>query len=175
MKINDSIIIDLPPWNKEPVEDILEDFIEESEEIFEAIDKELLELEKNPEDIDTLNLLFRNMHTLKGNSATMGLMVMNLLSHRTENILDKVRKNELKLSAEIIDVMLDSTELFREIVGQIVNDDDPNIDIAKTINKLDQISGGEKIKPATPRPAPTKKSTATPAATVPSEISLPHL
>lgn len=74
----------------------LEVFIEESKEHLQACNEQLLELEKNPEDLTIINEIFRSAHTLKGMSATMGYEDLASLTHQMENVLDAIRNSRLK-------------------------------------------------------------------------------
>ena len=141
----------LPAWDRGGVDgEVLEIFIEEALEIFTSLDKSLIELEVNPENDELINQIFRNMHTLKGNSAAINLKIVNLISHRAESILDRVRKKALPLSSGIIDVMLESTSILKSAVERIRNNGDPNTDITGILGALDGIIKGRPEAPAGP-------------------------
>ena len=73
--------------------ELFADFIAEAKEHLETIEPNLLELEKTPDNLAWLNDIFRPMHSLKGASGFLGLNRINLLAHRSENILDELRKD----------------------------------------------------------------------------------
>ena len=75
-------------------EEYLDIFISESREYLTSLDQSILELERNPEDREILNEVFRYAHTLKGMASTMGFNNIAEVSHQMENLLDRVRKNE---------------------------------------------------------------------------------
>ena len=75
----------------------LEVFIEESKEHLQMCSEQLLELEKNPEDLSIVNEIFRAAHTLKGMSATMGYEDLANLTHKMENVLDAIRNEKITL------------------------------------------------------------------------------
>ena len=98
----------------------MEMFLEESREHLQSLNDGLLGLESNPEDLSILNEIFRNAHTIKGMSATMGYNKIAELTHDMENVLDLLRKEQLKITEDIIDVLfkcVDSLEQMIESVG----------------------------------------------------------
>ena len=74
----------------------MEMFLEESREHLQSLNECLLVLEQNPEDSSVLNEIFRSAHTIKGMSATMGFTEIAELTHEMENVLDLLRKEQLK-------------------------------------------------------------------------------
>lgn len=140
--------VSLPEWNRSACGEMLGTFLEEADEIVTSLDKDLLELEKTPGNEALVNQIFRSMHTLKGNSATIHLKVMNLVAHRAENILSKVRTKSLTLTSALVDILLDSTEVFKEIIRRIINAENPNLDISQLVNRLDMAATGMSTVPA---------------------------
>lgn len=122
----------------------LDIFIEESREHLQHMNDSLLELEKDPKQIDLLNEIFRVAHTIKGMSGTMGFTNIATLTHEMENLLDALRNGEAEPTSEIIDILfrcfdsldeyinniietgeegeLDSTELVKEIYNSLHNE-----------------------------------------------------
>lgn len=138
----DSNVPDVVPLD----EDILPVFIEEVEEAIQVIEKELLNLESEPDNVDILNEVFRNMHSLKGNSGLVGVESINSLAHRSENILDKIRKNQMSLNENIIDVLLDCNDVFKLVLDKLkIEPVNPIIDVSKLIKILDSINEGKGI------------------------------
>jgi HPt (histidine-containing phosphotransfer) domain-containing protein len=97
---------ELQEWNAQQFMDILDDFIGEAEEIIEELEKSFMVIERDSGNLELLNSIFRNMHTLKGNSGTLNLKVMNFIAHRAENILDKVRTKKLTITPEIKNLLI---------------------------------------------------------------------
>jgi two-component system chemotaxis sensor kinase CheA len=95
----------------EELQEILEEFLVEAEEILENLDQDLIELENNPEDKELLNKIFRGMHTLKGGAGFLNLTPIVEIAHRIEDIFNKLRNDELKLTPEIMDVILEENSL----------------------------------------------------------------
>ena len=91
----------------------LDIFVEESKEHLESMNDILLELEKDADNKDLLNELFRISHTLKGMAGTMGFTNMANLTHDMEDVLQAIRSDEIKINTEIVDILfecLDSLE-----------------------------------------------------------------
>ena len=91
-------------------------FISESEEYIEQISAALLQLEKNSEDIESVNVIFRAMHTLKGMAASMGYVEISQIAHGLEDVMDQIRNNNLKLSNELIDLLLKGNDYIDAMV-----------------------------------------------------------
>jgi two-component system chemotaxis sensor kinase CheA len=100
------------------MQDLVQDFILETEEIIEALDHDLVELETKKTDLDLLNKIFRGAHTMKGASSFLGFDKMSSVTHHAEEILNRLRKNEMTVTAEIMDILLE----FVDITKQILND-----------------------------------------------------
>ncbi|NDY57601.1 chemotaxis protein CheA, partial [Desulfovibrio sulfodismutans] len=99
--------------------ELFADFIVEAKEHLETIEPNLLELEKNPGNLGLLNEIFRPMHSLKGASGFLGLNQINGLAHKSENILDELRKGKLAVTAEIMDVILAATDSLRTMIDNL--------------------------------------------------------
>lgn len=135
--------------------EIFADFIIEAKEHLETIEPNLLELEKDPEDISLLNEIFRPMHSLKGASGFLGLNKMNTLAHRAENIMDELRKGTMETTPAIMDVILDATDALRKIIDNLENEgEEGNVATEPLIQTLDALLAGE--DPATGNSAPAE-------------------
>ncbi|MCM3400809.1 chemotaxis protein CheA [Cytobacillus oceanisediminis] len=121
----------------------LEVFIEESKEHLQACNEQLLELEKNPEDIKIVNEIFRSAHTLKGMSATMGYEDLANLTHQMENVLDAIRNQKIKVNAEILDVVFLAVDDLEAVVQSIAEGGDGKRDVSEAVEKLMLIEKGE--------------------------------
>jgi two-component system, chemotaxis family, sensor kinase CheA len=125
------------------VNQYLEMFIEESKEHLQACSEHLLELEKNPEDLTIVGEIFRSAHTLKGMSATMGYEDLADLTHKMENVLDAIRNEKIKVTAEILDVVFESVDHLEEMVYNIADGGNGKRDVQSTVEKLKRIEAGE--------------------------------
>ena len=131
----------------------MEMFLDESREHLQSLNDGLLSLENDPEDLSVLNEIFRNAHTLKGMSATMGYTRTAELTHDMENLLDMLRKEQLKVSSEIIDVIFKCVDSLQEMVENIGNGDGEDLlDFSDLVRQVNAIAKGE--SPAAPAEAP---------------------
>ena len=123
--------------------DYLDVFLEESNEHLQAINNHLLALEKNPQNLDIVQEIFRSAHTLKGMAGTMGFDDIASLTHEMENVLDKIRNNELEVNEDLIDTIFKATEALEEMVGAIHNGENGSMDIRDLILRLEQFDQQE--------------------------------
>ncbi|WP_270967121.1 hybrid sensor histidine kinase/response regulator [Campylobacter upsaliensis] len=157
----------------EDMQEILEDFLVEAFELVEQIDHDLVELESNPEDLELLNRIFRVAHTVKGSSSFLNFDVLTKLTHHMEDVLNKARHGELKITPDIMDVVLESIDRMKTLLNSIRdngNDSAIGMDIGPICARLTAISEGdvsavasvseepkvepkEEIVPATPEPS----------------------
>ncbi|WP_108669674.1 chemotaxis protein CheA [Peribacillus acanthi] len=121
----------------------LEVFIEESKEHLQTCNEQLLELEKNPENLTIVNEIFRSAHTLKGMSATMGYEDLARLTHMMENVLDGIRNQKILVNSQILDVVFEATDHLEEMVMSIATGGDGKRDVSETVEKLKMIENGE--------------------------------
>ncbi|WP_024787069.1 MULTISPECIES: response regulator [unclassified Lebetimonas] len=130
------------------IQELLEDFLIEAFEMIEEMDQDLIELENNPDDLDLLNKIFRVAHTIKGSSGFLNFEKLAHLTHHMEAVLDKARKGELKITPDIMDVILESVDLMKAILEYIRDNGDdssPEIDIDEVVKKLDAIANGKSL------------------------------
>lgn len=121
----------------------LEVFIEESKEHLQSCNERLLDLEKNPEDMNIVNDIFRSAHTLKGMSATMGYEDLAKLTHQMENVLDDIRNHKIHVTAEVLDVVFLAVDDLEAIVFAIADGGDGKRDVSEVVEKLKMIVNGE--------------------------------
>ncbi len=101
------------------LQEIMEDFLIEAFEMNEQLDQDLVELEHNPEDLDLLNRIFRVAHTIKGSSSFLNLNILTHLTHNMEDVLNRTRKGEIKITPDIMDVVLRSIDLMKILLVTI--------------------------------------------------------
>ncbi len=101
------------------LQEIVEDFLIEAFEMNEQLDQDLVELEHNPEDLDLLNRIFRVAHTIKGSSSFLNLNILTHLTHNMEDVLNRARKGEIKITPDIMDVVLRSIDLMKTLLVTI--------------------------------------------------------
>ncbi|MBQ0139329.1 MAG: chemotaxis protein CheA [Kurthia sp.] len=131
----------------------LEVFIDESNEHLQSCSESLLLLEQDPTNTAIVNDIFRNAHTLKGMSATMGFEDIADLTHKMENVLDGIRNDKIKVTPEILDVVFESVDHLEEMVADISGGGDGKKDVSQTVEKLKRIENGEKINAESATPA----------------------
>jgi len=136
---------DYPEYDYKTVdEEILNDFLNEANEMISTISLDVLALEKN-KDIDLLNKIFRVLHTLKGSSGMIKMLSINYLAHSLEEILDMIRKNELVITSDIIDILLEGTEKIQNIISKIEKREEPNENVDGILTKIARIKNKQPI------------------------------
>ena len=131
-------------------------FLDESHEHLQSLNEGLLRLEENMEEVSAVNDIFRNAHTLKGMSATMGFTKIAELTHEMEDVLDLVRKEQLKLNEDIMDTLFKCLDSLEQMVDSVGNGEAEDVvDVSDLVAKLSSISKGT--------PAPAAAEPAAPA------------
>ena len=122
------------------VSQYLQIFIEESKDNLQTLNENLLNLENNPNDVETLNAIFRVAHTLKGMAGTMGFVKMQKLTHTVENVLSEIRAGKLGVNSNIVDVLFQSLDALENYVEEITNTsnegDEEYIDLVTALGKI---------------------------------------
>ena len=137
-------------------------FLDESHEHLQSLNEGLLRLEETMEEISAVNDIFRNAHTLKGMSATMGFAKIAELTHEMEDVLDLVRKEQLKLNEDIMDTLFKCLDSLEQMVDSVGNGEAEDVvDVSDLVAKLSSISKGT---PAPAAAAPAAASSSAPAA-----------
>ncbi|OQX57303.1 MAG: chemotaxis protein CheA [Thermotoga sp. 4484_232] len=127
-------------------EEYLSVFVDESRETLQSLNDNLLKLESSPEDMETVNEVFRLLHTLKGMAGTMGFENMMKLCHKMENVLDNVRGGNVKLTESLMDKLFTGVDIVERMVNNIVesgNDVLEDIDVDSIVRSFDEIQGTE--------------------------------
>ena len=130
------------------VSQYLEIFIDESNEHLQTLSDQLMILEKEPENSDTINEIFRAAHSLKGMAGTMGYKRMQNLTHDMENVFSEVRNGNVKVTSDMVDVLFQCLDALETYVTNIQNNQDEGTDdnepIIKALNSF--ISGDDAEK-----------------------------
>ncbi len=145
------------------VSQYLEIFIDESKEHLQSLNEELLVLEKEPENKETINEIFRAAHSLKGMAGTMGYKRMQDLTHNMENVFSEIRNDKMKVTANLVDILFQCLDALETYVTNIQTEgnegEEDNKRIIEQLNQfLNSQSGEEK-----PVQAETKKEEEQPA------------
>ena len=150
----------------------MEMFLDESHEHLQSLNDGLLGLEDNAEDLSVLNEIFRNAHTLKGMSATMGYNKIAELTHEMEDVLDALRKEQLKINEDIIDTLFKCVDSLEQMIDNVGNGEPEDlIDVSGLVAKLSSILKGEAAPAAAPAPAATPAPAAQAATPAPAASS----
>lgn len=131
----------------EDMKEILDEFLIEADEIIEQLDNDLIELEENPEDKELLNKIFREIHTLKGGAGFLNLTTVVEIAHKIEDIFNKLRNDELKLTSEMMDIILEGIDKLKDSIYRLREDMEiPDEDEVKEIaDKLQAILEGKDV------------------------------
>ncbi len=132
------------------MKEIVDSFLLETKEILERLDVDLMLLEKSPDDIELLNQIFRSFHTIKGTSGFLGLEKLPEVTHKCEDILNKLRKGEVKLSLPLMDGIILGYDTIKELIKVIENDKNEEIETetasAMLVNLLEKINSGSTLE-----------------------------
>lgn len=139
------------------LQDILKEFIVETQENLDQFDKDLLSLEDNPGDTERIASLFRAIHTVKGNSGLFGFSKLETVAHAGENLLSKLRDGVLVLNSEKTNTLLAMGDAVREMMKSVESTYiDGDNDYADLVQRLTTLASGRSVENATtsekPRP-----------------------
>ena len=130
------------------VSQYLEIFLDETKEHLQSLNTEILNLEQDPENTDTINEIFRAAHSLKGMAGTMGYKRMQNLTHDMENVFSEVRNGTIKVKGNMIDILFQCLDALEEYLNNIqetgdegTNENEPLIKLLNDV--LDSKEGGE--------------------------------
>lgn len=118
-------------------------FLSESQEYLNNISKRLIRLEEAPGDSESLNEIFRCLHTLKGMSATMGFDKLAQLSHQMEDLLDDLRNKRKKVTSEIIDRLFYGVDMLGQLIEDVKLNQDSTVDTSNYLKGLKNIFSGQ--------------------------------
>ena len=121
----------------------LDIFLEESKEHLGSLNQRLIELEKDPGNIEALNEIFRAAHTLKGMSSTMGFDDLADLTHHMENVLSDLKEGILPVNSAVIDIIFQCFDRLQMIIDQIEVNGSGTMDNSELISILENIKAGD--------------------------------
>ena len=128
------------------VSQYLEIFIDETKEHLQTLNTQILELEQNSENMDTINEVFRAAHSLKGMAGTMGYKRMQNLTHDMENVFSEVRNGHIKVNASMIDCLFQCLDALDEYLSNIQESGDEGTnDNEVLIKELNDMQKGEGV------------------------------
>ncbi len=136
--------------------EIMGDFVLESLENLSTIEISLIDLEQDPSDVETINAIFRPFHTIKGVSSFLNLESINKLAHSAENLLDHARNRAIQIDADIIDIVLESVDMLKNMIqnvqralesGSAIDDNINTVDLTQRIEALNTRASNTEEKP----------------------------
>jgi len=173
--------------------DIVQDFLIESYENLDRLDRDLVGLEKNPQDSDALAGVFRTIHTIKGTCGFLGFDKLEKVAHVGENLLTRLRDGQLTLNPEITTALLGMVDAVRQMLKEIGSTgrdgEEDYSELRETLTRLctaaasvvhapDSSPTPADLKPLPPTETPTSKlvqeSPPTPLEAAPPAQAAPH-
>jgi two-component system chemotaxis sensor kinase CheA len=133
------------------MDDLLSDFLTETTESLAELDVALVKLERAPEDRDTLSLIFRLVHTIKGTCGFLGLPALEHVAHAAENVLGRVRDKTLAVTPELVSAVLAALDRIKAIVAALAaTEAEPGGDDSALIGVLEAVSEGRAVTAVAP-------------------------
>lgn len=132
----------LPAWliTMDEMDEVIKEFLVESYESLDQLDRDLLAIEETPNDRERLGAIFRTVHTIKGTSGFLGFPTLERVAHVGENLLVLLRDGEMTLNGEIAGALLGMVDAIREILGNIeANSIEGDVDFSQLICKLESL------------------------------------
>ena len=134
------------------MQEIMDDFFQEADESLDELEQDLIKLETVCDtgtfDSELVDRIFRVLHTLKGGAGFLGLEVMASLSHAGENLLDEVRGGKVKVGTEVMDVLLKTNDLLKELLDmEKAGEDTKTLDTSATVAELQRLTDGGAVAP----------------------------
>lgn len=123
------------------MDEMLALFGDETAEILDELNSNLLKLEENPKDTELINEIFRHAHTMKGMSSAMGFTTMAKLTHKMEDLMDKIREGSEVVTEERIDIFLECIELLEAMCSDYVSEGNTEVSIDEVVEKLNNTQG----------------------------------
>ena len=143
------------------LQEILEEFVTEAEEGLEELEQNLISLESLSEngetDSETIDIIFRTLHTLKGGAGFLGLVRMQELAHVGENLLDEIRAGKVTVTTEVMNALFTTNDLLKDLLNATKNqEDDSGIETAEIRDLLKDLA---EPKGAAKEDAPVEEKT----------------
>lgn len=132
------------------MEELLQDFLQESGELLDDVDSKLLSLEQSPHNHGLLNDIFRGFHTIKGGAGFLNATELVNICHLTENLFDRLRNDQLQLDASIMDTILAATSEVRHMFGALGQNSQPEAAPQALVQALQAILDGPEASPPPP-------------------------
>ena len=121
-------------------------YIEDTEEHLKELSDNLLSFERDDKKEKNIDNIFRIMHTLKGSSAAMGYSEISEITHKAEDLMDKIKNKEIKASSQTTDILFNVLDIIQDFVNAIKHNNEPNLQTDLLITGLDKLLGVDKKK-----------------------------
>jgi two-component system, chemotaxis family, sensor kinase CheA len=149
------------------MDDLLSEFLTETNESLAVLDLELIKLEQNPDNPALLSNIFRIVHTIKGTCGFLGLPRLERVAHAAENVLGRIRDGELAVTPQAVTLVLESLDRIKSLLAALEDKEaEPEGDDSALIERLDQAAGGPP-----PEPAPAFRRTPQPPRAEPEPVT----
>jgi len=126
---------------QDEMQEIIDDFLVEADELTTSLDGNFVRLESTPDDLDLLNEIFRAAHTIKGTSSFLGFEQVTSLTHKMEDILNKLRKSEMAVTADVMDVLLSALDALKGLLDKVRQGDLSEEDLSEVLGRLNAALG----------------------------------
>src|SRR3990172_940382 len=140
------------------MQELIKDFVVETDEVLEGLDQCFVKLEESPGDLGLINEIFRAVHSIKGSAGFLGFTRLVEVAHQSENVLNKLRQQEIQATSETIDIILESVDVLKVLMTEIMkqvqddrNDRTENITKSQEKNPDKPVSGAGEDKEQTLR------------------------
>ncbi len=124
------------------MQEIFEGFLIETQELLDSLTNDLMEIESNPNDEELINKIFRGFHTIKGTSSFMNVGKISHITHNAEDLLNKIRRKELPITRETIDVLLEVQDWIQLMLNELREGEDIVAEYDETLGKLEILKNG---------------------------------
>ena len=148
-------------------EELLKDFFAEAEQQVEQLESNVLVIENDPTNHDSIDEIFRAAHTLKGGSATVEMTELSTFTHSVEDLLDEIRSDRIAVSEDVVDLLLTSIDVIKAMLEARKNGEVYEEDISEVLNKLHSYIPAKGAATPKPKAAPVQKAPAAPPVSTP--------
>src|SRR4030066_2070566 len=118
------------------MQELIKDFVVETDEVLEGLDQCFVKLEESPGDLGLINEIFRAVHSIKGSAGFLGFTRLVEVAHQSENVLNKLRQQEIQATSETIDIILESVDVLKALMSEIKDGTGAQIEINTIKRKL---------------------------------------
>ena len=143
-------------------EELLKDFFSEAEQQVEILESNVLVIEQNPEDRNSIDEIFRAAHTLKGGSATVEMTELSKFTHAMEDLLDEIRSGSVKVTGETVDMLLKSIDIIKLMLDARASGSVYSDDVSDIVNQLRSFIPAKPDKKSSKASAPKVSSVSAP-------------